>query len=253
MANNIEPRLSKATNITTLLANLFVLFFQAVPAILGLLGLISVASQSVNPQLPSTNIRLGLAYQYTLLVSVFLSYLHWLRKYWERNQGYDTSVSNSFARFLLADLPTLKKPGLLIPFLALVVVLRQINPGWFILTILPIVILVALLCFAALDLSYDRDVTKKWVSDENLKQQWIQRIAYRLQSFDAISTEDFQDVGLSVEHDYSQINWALQTYFSKFELEQNLGLTPSERIVDDNNTTLYWKRTLYHKYSNQDQ
>ena len=84
--------------------------------LLNLIAALTLASQAEVPRFFNT-FRLGPGYQLLLLFSAGFVYLHFLRRYWRKEmfKKSDDPISIRFRDFLWRDLPSLKRPLLLIP------------------------------------------------------------------------------------------------------------------------------------------
>lgn len=82
--------------------------------------------QKIPVVIPGMDITLDLGFQFALLISAMLGYIHFLQRYWERN-AENSKLSNSFTDFAFWDLPRLKQPLLLIPIVIAFSIFIQVS------------------------------------------------------------------------------------------------------------------------------
>lgn len=219
--------------------------------VLSLVSTIALASQPETPQLPGVNAELGAWYQLVLLWSGLFAYIHFLRRRWAKDDSLIDPLSDSFSDFLCYDLPELKRPSFLIPFIlffALWIEIAFSAEKGSITVLFLILLLVFISGFGAWraqvqtqDELYDRRMD--WNEDTDLQERWIKRIERTLHERGYVTTEMFEDnVGLNLTSlvDRRQINWALKMYFDLYEFEQDLMLSEKfyvTRIVESDSGT----------------
>jgi len=228
-----------ATHTSELLANLIAICSWLLSSISG----IALASQDQPVNLPGINIPLDTKYQFALLVGSLLTYIHFLQIFW-RNHYVKKGKSGSFTRFVLYELPLLRYPLLLVPFILFWVLgykigqsdsqLRSSLEG--IPSLVTTVILGNFVYRKYLSLS-DEGSEDSWKENE---EKWIERIERKFSKQETVSTDDFYDeLDLRPFHDDFQINWALKTYFKKFESRGNIRISAAKWKIYSTNGDEY--------------
>ncbi len=214
--------------------------------ILGLFSAFVLTTQPSPIALPGINFPLSASYQFVLWISALLAYMHFLRRYWEKNQS-SQKFSDSFGAYIFRDLLHLKQPLLLTPFILAIAIGIQIaikgasNNEPLITTLYVIIgavtffVVVMSQVIILSDGVSDDKVYEEWNKSERLKERWINRIRKKLEVQESVNTEDFITLPLPPRWADKHINWALEMYFYKFEMEENLSLdsSPAKRIVED--------------------
>jgi len=195
------------------------------------------ATQSEIIRFPIIGFRLGPWFQFVLLVTSGISYVHFLRRRWLLDRSIDDPLSNTFRDFLLKDLAEPKRPLLLIPiflfyaawaYIGLVAFFSNAAEDYIsgiILIAGMFLIFAGILKFAAILPAAERppsieEYRNVWNNDPQLRDAWIERIHYVLGTEGHVNTFSFHDnVGLSLfdEIHVAQINWALEMYFGFYE------------------------------------
>lgn len=216
---NSKQVVQQASTISELWANLIEISSWALSLISG----IALASQDRPVNLPGINIPLDAEYQFALLISALLAYIHFLQRFWKKLRAKGKTPI-SFIMFLLYELPW-KHPLLLIPFVLLGTLAYKIGQSDS--QLRPHIEGAGSLIGVAIAgaLVYRRLVNG---DDDNydLKNKWFQRITKKLDEKGMVSTDDFyEEVALQPSDDDEQINWAINTYFDQFEVDQGLAMS----------------------------
>src|SRR5262245_34465461 len=93
---------------------------------------------------PGINFTLDLGFQFALLISAMLGYIHFLQKYWEKN-AERLKLSDSLMDFSFWDLPRLRQPLLLIPVVIASSIFIQVSIKSAVLSTIFVVIVIVIL------------------------------------------------------------------------------------------------------------
>lgn len=199
---------------------------------------------------PGFDITLDLGFQFALLISAMLGYIHFLQKFWEKNFE-KLNLSDSFLDFSFWDLPRLRQPLLLIPLVIALAVFVQvtIKSPW--LLMIFIALIITLCAFTVIRFRYHlspaRDYVKlaeKWENDTEWLEKWSRRIKKQLSLKVGVVESDLYESGIpKTETSRVEITFAMHKYFEKYEFEEDLTLM---RVKD-----LYSLHPL-HKYESYD-
>lgn len=253
-----EERFSWYATILGFIVDLREAVIWLLPVIFGLFSNTILLLQPEPPEVPGLQVRLGPWYQFALLLTALLVYLHYLRRRWIKDQSTEDPLSESFREFMLTDLPSLKRPLLLIPLPFFVILwvsiaVSAVNPTtgeglWFGSLLLMILILgaifAAILSVPPLELWKYRE---RWDTDEERKARWIERIRRVLESNESVTTLDFaENVGLNLlDHvDNEEVNWALRMYFHLHEFEERLTLSDMYRVYSAGKSIKCYKLSI---------
>jgi len=199
---------------------------------------------------PGIDITLDLGFQFALLISAMLGYVHFLQKFWEKNKE-GLHLSYSFLDFSFWDLPRLKQPLLLIPIVIGLAISIQVSiKSYWLLSILG-VILILISGFIYYRFSYHLSPQRRyealynlWEDDPEWFERWSKRITKQMDLYIGVRVRDLREAGNSYsQEDTLEINYALRKYFEKFEFEEDLVLT----YIDD----LHYQHP-YHSYTSDD-
>jgi hypothetical protein len=186
---------------------------------------------------PGIDITLDLGFQFALLISAMLGYVHFLQKYWEKNQE-KLKLSETFLDFSFWDLPRFKQPLLLIPIVIAFAIFIQVTSKSIVLsTVFPMMIGIILVFVASrfyFYLSPNRRYEKLlelWQQDTEWFERWSKRIKGQLASRVGVRESDLVEVGMTgSKKDKLEIVFALHQYFEKFEFESDLVLVRSKEL-----------------------
>ena len=178
---------------------------------------------------PGIDISLDLGFQFALLISAMLGYIHFLQKYWEKNFE-KLKLSDSFLDFSFWDLPRLKQPLLLIPLVIALAVFVQVSIKSTWLTIIFVFILLTIIGFVIVRFRYhlspDRvyeKMAEKWENDTEWLNKWSNRINRQLSMKLGVTESDLYELGMAVtETNRVEIVLALHKYFEKNEFDDDL-------------------------------
>lgn len=186
---------------------------------------------------PGIDFTLDLGFQFALLVSAMLGYIHFLQKYWEKNTE-KLKLSNSFTDFSLWDLPRLKQPLLLIPVVIAFAIFVQVSiKSYWLLTIF-LLFLGLIIYFVIKRFSYHLSPQRKyekliqyWSTDNEWLERWIRRIKKQLDLYIGVRVRDLRDASKSYSDEGTlEIEFALKQYFERFEFEEDLVLTTVDEL-----------------------
>lgn len=209
---------------------------------------------------PGIDITLDSGFQFALLISAMLGYIHFLQRFWEKNVE-KLKLSDTFLDFSFWDIPRLKQPLLLIPIVIASVIFIQVSikSAWLVglLVVLVAIIVVFIYKRSSYHLSPQREYEKQvdaWLNDPEWIERWTTRIRNHLSQYIGVRERDFYISGKSYkDEDSIEINVALLYYFEKFEFEEDLVLVrlsqlhdkhPYYYIIGDNEWVLMPKKNL---------
>lgn len=217
--NRVSTIIEIATNLGTIVSWL-----------LGIVSAYALNIQKFPVVIPGINFTLDIGFQFSLVVSAVLAYIHFLMSHWNKHKG-SKGFSDGFFEFVFWDLPNLKQPLLLIPFVFTIAICIQLSLNSILVAIISILFLGAIIFILYFVFSYHFSPERRyeklpgvWEQDDNLKSRWEERIRRELIEHQwRVRTSNFYDSGfIKGEEDKLQIEWALRKYFEKFELEQFL-------------------------------
>ncbi|MCB9110831.1 MAG: hypothetical protein H6634_06245 [Anaerolineales bacterium] len=178
---------------------------------------------------PGIDITLDLGFQFALLISAMLGYIHFLQKYWEKNQE-KLRLSETFLDFSFWDIPRLKQPLLLIPIVIAFAIFIQVSikSPWLITIFggisLSIIIFIATRFYFYL--SPNRKyvlLAEQWGKDVEWQEKWSRRIKKQLELKEAVLERDLYDAGMPEgESSRVEIILALHKYFERHEFDEDL-------------------------------
>ena len=135
---------------------------------------------------PGFDITLDLGFQFALLISAMLAYIHFLQKYWEINFE-KLKLSDSFLDFSFWDLPRLRQPLLLIPLVIALAVFMQVSIKSLWLLAILLIILLSIGVFVLIRFRYHLSpnriyerLAEKWENDIEWLNKWSNRINKQL-------------------------------------------------------------------------
>lgn len=180
---------------------------------------------------PGIDITLDLGFQFALLISAMLGYIHFLQKFWEKNSE-KLKLSNSFIDFSLWDLLRLKQPLLLIPIVIALAIFIQVSikSYWLMAIFIAVVLLIGYFSYLRFKyhLSPERRYEKliqSWEGNNEWFDRWTKRIRKVLELYIAVRTRDLYKSGMNnSDEDTLEIEMALYAYFQKHEFEEDLVL-----------------------------
>ncbi len=188
--------------------------------------------QTVPVIVPGIDITLDLGFQFALLISAMLGYIHFLQNYWENNKD-KLKFSKTFTDFSFWDLPRFRQPLLLIPVVIAFSVFVQVSikSSWLIVIFLSILAVLSFFIYKrfSYNLSPEReddDLLEIWHNDSEWFERWSKRIKKHLELYIAARVRDFYRSGMThSDKDKLETIFALHVYFEKFEFEEDLVLT----------------------------
>lgn len=180
---------------------------------------------------PGIDFTLDLGFQFALLISAMLGYIHFLQKYWGKN-AEKLKLSGSFIDFSFWDLPRLKQPLLLIPIVIAFPIFIQVSMNSFTLLSIFLSIMILVGYFVVRKFRYYLSPNRKyeklideWMNDGEWFEKWSKRIKNKLAMFIAVRESDLYESGMTKNKANSlEIISALHYYFEKYEFEDNLVL-----------------------------
>lgn len=181
---------------------------------------------------PGIDFTLDLGFQFALLISAMLGYVHFLQKYWEKNVE-KLELSNSFVDFSFWDLPRLKHPLLLIPIVIVLPIFIQVSINSFALLSIFLSIMILVGYFVVRRFRYHLSPNRKyeklideWSKDSEWSEKWSKRIKNKLTMYIAVREGDLYELGMIKDTANTlEIVSALHYYFEKYEFEDDLVLT----------------------------
>jgi len=180
---------------------------------------------------PGINFTLDLGFQFALLISAMLGYIHFLQKYWERNVD-KLKLSNSFIDFSFWDIPRLNQPLLLIPIVMAFAIFVQVSikSYWLLGIFLSFLVLMGYFIFQRFRYhlsptrNYER-LAENWSSSTEWIEKWARRIRKQLSLNIGVAESDLYEAGMpKSETSRVEIVFALHKYFEKYEFEDDLVL-----------------------------
>jgi len=173
---------------------------------------------------PGIDVTLDLGFQFALLISAMLGYIHFLQKYWEKNVEKQ-KLSALFIDFSFWDLPRLRQPLLLIPIVIAFAIFVQVSikSSWLLLIFFAILVFVVFFIVKRFQyhLSPTREYEKLyegWISDDKWYERWSKRIKKQLDAYVGVRTRDLYESGMTKsETNRIEIVSALHQYFEKNE------------------------------------
>ncbi len=186
---------------------------------------------------PGFDITLDLGFQFALLISAMLGYIHFLQKYWEKNQE-KLKLSETFLDFSFWDLPRFKQPLLLIPIVIAFAIFIQVTSKSIVLSaVFPIMIGIIFVFvvsrfyfYLSPNRRYER-LLEIWQQDAEWFEKWSKRINGQLAVRIGVRESDLIQVGMTgSKRDNIEIVFALHKYFEKFEFDSDLVLVRSNEI-----------------------
>lgn len=186
---------------------------------------------------PGIDITLDLGFQFALLISAMLGYIHFLQKFWEKNQG-KLKLSENFLDFSFWDLPRLKQPLLLIPIVIAFAIAIQVSikSYWLLGLLVSLLIVIGVFIYERFryKLAPERNLEKLvnvWENDSAWIENWIKRIKRHLELYIAVRSIDFYRAGMSrSDRDKLEVEIALHMYFLKYEFDEDLVLMRVNRL-----------------------
>jgi hypothetical protein len=162
-------------------------------------------------------LELGAPYKLIFLISIFLGYIHLLKRIWENQKRNAKDVEGSFGSYLYGSTIKLKRPSVLIGFVSIlsiiaVLIFTEILVLAFILVF---AVVVGVLSFFAIE---GWNVMKRGYDDEYRK-RWLKRVKNQLHQEGVAHTAHFVDLPSTTT---DEINWAINLYFDLYEFEQDL-------------------------------
>lgn len=222
-----DKKLGRFSTILEIITNLG----QIATWVLGV-GSAYVLNIQTNPIIvPGIDITLDLGFQFALLISAMLGYIHFLQKYWEKN--YDKlKFSDSFLDFSFWDLPRLKQPLLLIPLVIALAIFVQVSIKSTWLIIIFALILLVIIGFVVSRFHYHfspyRDyerMAEKWENDIEWLNKWSNRINKQLSIRLGVRESDLYELGMATtETNRVEIILALHKFFENNEFDGDLVL-----------------------------
>lgn len=222
-----DKKLGRFSTILEIITNLG----QIVTWILGVGSAYVLNIQTKPIVVPGIDITLDLGFQFALLISAMLGYIHFLQKFWEKNVE-KLKLSNTFIDFSLWDLPRLRQPLLLIPIVIAVAIFIQVSIKSYWLVAIFISILLLIGYFSYLRFKYHLSPARRhekliqnWKQNDVWFDKWSKRIKKVLELYIAVRTRDLYKAGMNYnDEDTLEIEMALYTYFQKYEFEEDLVL-----------------------------
>jgi hypothetical protein len=186
---------------------------------------------------PGIDITLDLGFQFALLISAMLGYIHFLQKFWEKNTE-KLKLSDNFEDFALWDIPRLKQPLLLIPIVIAFAIFIQVSikSAWLVVLFVCIVIAIGIFSYRRFSyhLSPERQIERlleRWSEDETWFEDWCKRIKSKLDYYGNVTVSDLYEVGnRPTRRGQVEIEFALGQYFRKFEFQENLVLMKTTQL-----------------------
>jgi len=210
---NHDEGLSRAESVTTIIVNIGTI----VSWIITLITAVTLIAQPQPIVIPGA-FELGKPYALTFLVSILFGYIQVLRNFWNRSRFTKSETESSFASYLYASIVKFKRPFVLVGFALILIPLIQLEPvgvsGFLILAII----------FGSgylLYLRLNEPEKFRWIFDNEFSTRWLKRVRNQLHECGYVFTSDFNN--LRVNED--EANWAIESYFRRYEFEQGLVLT----------------------------
>lgn len=224
MKNNQE-NLGKVESLSTIIVNIGTIVSWA----FSLFTFFVLAWQPEPISLPGI-LELSASYKILFLVSIFLAYIHLLRRFWEKAKRTHNEIEGSFSSFLYGSVIKFKRP---LVFVGFFIILGEILIVFFETNIF-FGGLVSFFGFsgiltAILDGNFQERARKKY--DDDFRRRWLKRVKEQLHKDGYACTINF----LNLVEEIDEINWAIRTYFDIYEFEKDLTFT-LENIVRDNQT-----------------
>lgn len=187
--------------------------------------------QKVPVVVPGIDITLDLGFQFALLISAMLGYIHFLQSYWKKNRE-KLKLSDSFMDFSFWDIPRLKQPLLLIPIVIAFVIFIQVSVRSIVLIWVFSFIVALIFYFVAgrfyFYLSPRRkyvELMENWGKDAEWFEKWSKRISRQLESRMGVRESDLYELGMTdSKRNRIEIVFALHQYFEKFEFTEDFVL-----------------------------
>jgi hypothetical protein len=178
---------------------------------------------------PGIDITLDLGFQFALLISAMLGYIHFLQKFWEKNKE-KLKLSDSFKDFALWDLPRLRQPLLLIPIVIAGAIFIQVSIKSTVLLVLFVAILGVLCYFSYTRFAYYLSPTRKleamvlsWRNSEEWIERWVKRIRTHINLYHGVTMSSvFSIYGMKYNDDNLEYEVALGMYFKRYEFDEDL-------------------------------
>lgn len=220
-----DKKLGRFSTILEIITNLG----QIASWILGIGSAYILNIQKTPIAIPGIDITLDLGFQFALLISVMLGYIHFLQDYWEKNIEKQ-KLSDSFTDFCFWDLPRLRKPLLLIPIVIAFAIFIQVSikSYWLLGIFLSILILLGYFVFQKFNyhLSPSRNHEKlmsEWRNSNEWFEKWSKRIKGQLTRNIGVRESDLYESGIRYSDEARlEILFALNLYFEKYEFEDDL-------------------------------
>ena len=230
---NTDKKLGRFSTILEIITNLG----QILTWVLGVGSAYVLNIQTKPIVVPGIDITLDLGFQFALLISAMLGYIHFLQKFWENNRE-KLRLSDSFLDFSFWDIPRLKQPLLLIPIVIAFAIFVQVSiKSTTLIWLFSLIILVAVSFIISrfyYHLSPHREYEKlveSWSNDNQWLDKWYARIKKQLNLRVGIRESDLLELGMSGgERDRVEILLALHKYFEKFEFSEDLVLTRVDEL-----------------------
>lgn len=186
---------------------------------------------------PGIDFTLDLGFQFSLLISAMLGYIHFLQTYWEKNRD-KRNLSTSFVDFSLWDLPRLRQPLLLIPIVVALAIFIQVSIKSYLLIAILVVIVLLVVYFSYLRFKYHlsperryEKLVQSWQGNEEWLDKWSKRIRIVMKAYIAVHSRDLYKSGMNrSDEDTLEIGMALYAYFQKYEFEEDLVLMHSNEL-----------------------
>lgn len=224
-----DKKLGRFSTILEIITNLG----QIVTWVLGVGSAYVLNIQKTPIVVPGIDITLDLGFQFALLISAMLGYIHFLQKYWEKNKE-KMNLSASFVDFSLWDLPRFRQPLLLIPIVIATAIFVQVSikSDWLLGLFLSIWALTLFFSYRRFSyyLSPDREIEAQvniWISDSEWVERWTKRIRTHIELYNAATRRNFSISGVKYgDRQKLEVDIALRMYFKKYEFEEDLVLIP---------------------------
>jgi len=208
--DHIETVSTIVVNIGTIISWLFSIFTFFV-----------LVSQPKPISLPGI-LELSISYKVLFLTSIFLGYIQLLMRFWENSKKTKSHVEGSLGGYLYTSIVKFKRPLVVLGFVIilgiLMIVLFEAN-----------VWVTSIACcfsgFIGFSIVFGvlqeypqllKQVIRKY--DDDIRRTWLKRVKNQLYKDGYAHTDNF----LNLSDDFNEINWAIKTYFSNYEFEQDL-------------------------------
>jgi len=208
-----DEGLNKVESVTTIIVNIGTI----VSWVITLITAMTLIAQPQPLAIPGL-FEFGKPYTITFLVSILFGYLQVLRHFWHRSRHRKSEAESSFSSYLYASIIKFKRPFVLVGFALILIPLFQVEPAG------TAIVLFFMLFFGGgylLYLRLDEPEKFKWKLDDEFSKRWLTRIRNQLHDCGYVFTDDFDNLYVGDD----EVNLAIESYFSRYEFEQDLILT----------------------------